>query len=212
MCPCYTSSPYATPCIICIHHQKKAWLDTQVQKQPPLTFLTHGACIPLLGIPHYIQVQPWGRRTIKAHTGKIWITGPTPLPMHRLRDWLRRKAMHECEIRARAMSLQLGASYTQITVRELRSRWGSCSETGHLCFAWRLIFAPEDILTYVVAHEVAHLVEMNHSRRFWNVVASLIGSSDKQKRWLKEYGHTLHAYDPSQPNHTGYFLSEKAAI
>ena len=132
--------------------------------------------------------------------------------MHRLRDWLRCQVIHECEVRARTMSLQLGVSYKRLTVRELRSRWGSCSETGHLCFAWRLIFAPEDVLTYVVAHEVAHLVEMNHSKRFWNVVATLIGSSDKQKKWLRECGHTLHTYDPNLSNHTGYFLSEEPAV
>lgn len=176
--------------------EKTPWLHEQVQTLIPPTFLTHGACIPLLGVPHHIQIQPYGRRSITACEGLIRVVGPTLSPDCRLRDWLRRRAVSECESRARDMASQLGVSYRRLTVRDVKSRWGSCSGTGHLCFSWRLVFAPEAVLSYVVAHEVAHLVEMNHSSRFWDLVTTLVGPIDAEKKWLKDQGHTLHAYDP----------------
>jgi predicted metal-dependent hydrolase len=80
-------------------------------------------------------------------------------------------------------------------VRETRSRWGSCSGAGHLAFSWRLILAPEFVLDYVVAHEVAHLKEMNHGVRFWRLCASLTDADPKAARaWLRRHGGGLHAY------------------
>ncbi|HEX3984869.1 MAG TPA: M48 family metallopeptidase, partial [Acidisoma sp.] len=76
------------------------------------------------------------------------------------------------------------------------SRWGSCSSGRSLSFSWRLILAPSFVLDYVVAHEVAHLREMNHGKRFWALLAELIPDADKPQRWLSQYGSTLHRYAP----------------
>ena len=79
-------------------------------------------------------------------------------------------------------------------MRDTRSRWGSCSARASLSFSWRLIFAPEPVLDYVVAHEVAHLVEMNHGPRFWRLVASLVPDVDKPRAWLRRHRNDLLAY------------------
>ncbi|KEO60220.1 M48 family metallopeptidase [Thioclava indica] len=81
----------------------------------------------------------------------------------------------------------------RITLRDTRSRWGSCSHTGALSYSWRLIMAPPDVLDYVAAHEVAHLVEMNHSSAFWAQVARLRPSFKAERAWLKREGSRLHA-------------------
>jgi len=72
-------------------------------------------------------------------------------------------------------------------VRDTTTRWGSCSASGNLAFSWRLIMAPEDVLHYVVAHEVAHLAEMNHGPRFWRLVEKLAPGADRQRDWLNRH-------------------------
>src|SRR5438552_1177045 len=87
--------------------------------------------------------------------------------------------------RARRITVRIDRRVTRITVRDTRSRWGSCSASGALAFSWRLILAPEAVLDYVVAHEVAHLAEMNHGPRFWRVVETLAPGSTRQRGWLR---------------------------
>jgi predicted metal-dependent hydrolase len=92
----------------------------------------------------------------------------------------------------------------RVGVRDTQSRWGSCSARGNLSFCWRLILAPESVLDYVVAHEVAHLVEMNHSPRFWRLVDTLCPDSAAPRAWLKEHRAELLSY--------GGMRTEEAAI
>ena len=88
----------------------------------------------------------------------------------------------------------LGRPFGRITLRDPRSRWGSCSSKGDLMFSWRLIMAPPEVLDYVAAHEVAHLAEMNHSDRFWAVCRRLCPETDKHRRWSKQNGAELLAW------------------
>ena len=84
-----------------------------------------------------------------------------------------------------------GGNYTSITIRDQKTRWGSCSERGTLSFNWRLILAPPEILDYVVVHELCHLTHMNHSKEFWSMVSNTIPDYKEKRKWLKENGHTL---------------------
>lgn len=84
-----------------------------------------------------------------------------------------------------------GGNYTSITIRDQKSRWGSCSSRGTLSFNYRLIFAPAGVLDYVVVHELCHLTHMNHSKDFWNMVESIMPTYKQYKNWLKEHGHEL---------------------
>ena len=81
--------------------------------------------------------------------------------------------------------------YRKIGISSARTRWGSCNSRGHLSFSWRLIMAPEKVVTYVVVHELAHLMHHNHSKRFWRFVEKMMPGYKTQRRWLKEHGHTL---------------------
>lgn len=84
-----------------------------------------------------------------------------------------------------------GGNYTSITVRDQRSRWGSCSSRGTLSFNYRLIFAPPAVLDYVVVHELCHLTHMNHSGDFWNMVGSVMPEYREYRKWLRDHGHEL---------------------
>jgi predicted metal-dependent hydrolase len=86
----------------------------------------------------------------------------------------------------------VGKSYARLSLRDTRSRWGSCSSQGVLMYSWRLIMAPPQVLDYVAAHEVAHLVEMNHSQAFWDVVEDIFPNHKPCRKWLREHGDKLH--------------------
>ena len=87
-----------------------------------------------------------------------------------------------------AYARKMDVTYGRITIREQKTRWGSCTSEGNLNFNWRLIFAPEEVVDYIVVHELAHRKEMNHSRAFYDVVASVLPDYKVQEKWLKENG------------------------
>lgn len=106
-------------------------------------------------------------------------------------DWYKKKTLEITSALARQYAARHALSYKQIRITGAKTRWGSCSSKGHLSFSWRLIMAPEEVVRYVVVHELAHLVHHNHSKRFWKCVEKMDQSFKKQKRWLKENGHKL---------------------
>ena len=107
---------------------------------------------------------------------------------------LRREAKRELEAASLRYARELGLVIRRVTVRDQSSRWGSCSTTGVLSFSWRLILAPHHVLDYLAAHEVAHLVEMNHSAKFWRLVRRLCPDHERAKAWLDAHGADLHRY------------------
>jgi predicted metal-dependent hydrolase len=114
----------------------------------------------------------------------------------RLIDWLKREARRKIEERVLEHATRLGVRPKRITIRDTSSRWGSCSSARSLSFSWRLVMAPPAVLDYVVAHEVAHLRELNHHPRFWRLVDFLVPDVEKSQAWLSEHGALLHRYAP----------------
>jgi hypothetical protein len=90
----------------------------------------------------------------------------------------------------------LGVTYSRLTMRNQRSRWGSCSSSGALSFNWRLVLAPHDVLDYVVVHEVCHLVELHHGEAFWRLVEKRRPGYAESKQWLDDHGWEILAYQP----------------
>lgn len=103
----------------------------------------------------------------------------------------RRAARQQFERRVAYYHPITGGTYTSVTVRDQKTRWGSCSSRGTLSFNYRLIFAPPEVLDYVVVHELCHLTHMDHSRNFWNMVASVMPQYRVYKQWLREHGQEL---------------------
>ena len=110
-----------------------------------------------------------------------------------LENWYRTEAAKLIGERAYKLSTQMGVSYKTVTIRGQKTRWGSCSRKKNLSFNWKLLMAPEPVIDYVIIHELTHLKEMNHSRRFWELVAQHCHSWRDYKKWLKEHESNLTA-------------------
>lgn len=109
-----------------------------------------------------------------------------------LEKWYRKEALTVISKKAAYYAEMLGVRYEDIRIKDQKSRWGSCSGKGNLNFNWRLIMAPEQVLDYVVIHELCHLRHMDHSREFWELVESICPIYKQLKKWLKEHGESLY--------------------
>jgi predicted metal-dependent hydrolase len=125
---------------------------------------------------------------------RICVSGGERFGARRLGDWLRAEAKADLTRRTNFHAANLACEPKRISVRDQSTRWGSCSSTGTISYSWRLIFAPQFVLDYVAAHEVAHLREMNHGPRFWRLVRDTMPDMHKARAWLKLNGAELHRF------------------
>jgi predicted metal-dependent hydrolase len=168
------------------------WVRSQRQAAPKQVALAPGALVPFMGRPHRIcEAAGRGPAPVWRQGDEIFVSGRAEHAARRLIDFFKRAAREEFEHNALAFGTRLGVRPARITLRDTSSRWGSCSSARSLSFSWRLIFAPDYVREYVVAHEAAHLREMNHGPRFWAHVESLTPHGRKARRWLRENGRNL---------------------
>ncbi|MDA0655576.1 MAG: SprT family zinc-dependent metalloprotease, partial [Proteobacteria bacterium] len=149
------------------------WLKSKLLELPPPIAFEDGALIPLRGQDLRIIHQPHGRGLVKERDGELVVFGQPEYLARRLKDWLKRQARTDIGPLVTEKAALIGQKHGRISVRDQKTRWGSCAVNGNLSFNWRLILAPSYVLEYVVAHEVAHLAEHNHSKAFWHKVGEL---------------------------------------
>lgn len=174
--------------------EKEAWLAAQVRRHPQPVPFTSGAVLPVLGVALTLHHHEALRGRAERQADRLHITCPTASLARRTEDWLKAEMRAEVLAEATAMADVLGAKFRRLSLRDTSSRWGSCSAEGNLSFCWRLVFAPREILSYLIAHEVAHLKEMNHSPAFWAEVAKLHPAYKKSRKWLTDNASELHRY------------------
>jgi predicted metal-dependent hydrolase len=144
--------------------------------------------VPYLGAP--LTLVPQAGRT-RVHRRGDELLVPDGDPREALERWYRRMAREEIAPRLDQAVAELGTRYTKLTIRNQKTRWGSCSTTGAMSFNWRLLLGPEEVLDYVVWHEACHLKVMDHSPRFWALVAYHMPAYPHARRWLRRHGGTL---------------------
>ena len=176
-----------------------AWIGTRLKALPGRIPLVPGAVLPLRGIDHRIALDPTTLRHCQA--GRDAAGEPVLRLSPRAADpeaavllFLMGEARRDLAAAVGRHAASVGRPVARITLRDTRSRWGSCSSRGALNFSWRLILAPPPVLDYLAAHEVAHLVHMDHSERFWQVTRGLAPAMDEAEAWLKRHGPALHRY------------------
>jgi predicted metal-dependent hydrolase len=176
--------------------RSKPWLVKQLAKKEPRRSFVDGARIPLRGELYAIQATGGTRGVVTCdHALRIiHVPGAGEHLARRLTDYFKAEAKRDLERTSRDYATKMQLTYKRLTVRDQKSRWGSCSADGALNYSWRLIMAPPQVLDYVAAHEVAHLKEMNHGPRFWRLVLTHCTHARKAKIWLKENGRKVHSY------------------
>ncbi len=184
------------------------WIRERLSAGVRARSFSPGAVCPYLGEPHAIVNEGPPRARIRVirkqgdgAAGEIIVGGDPAHTNRRVVDWLKRRAKARLAQRADAYAARLEVERGPITVRDTRSRWGSCASDGSLSFSWRLILAPPWVLDYVVAHECAHLVHLNHSEAYWRVLNSVNADASAARAWFREHGEALHAYgvEPGSP-------------
>ena len=172
---------------------QEGWLRDRLDALPARVVVRIGGSIPYKG--SLTEIRAAQTRSVVLEDGAIYIPAASRHPGASLKAFLKNDARQRLSYAVDLHCRALGAGAGRITLRDPKSRWGSCSAEGNLMFSWRLAMAPEEILDYVAAHEVAHLREFNHSRDFWRLVAELCEDYAYHRRWLKDHGPALHHVD-----------------
>lgn len=173
--------------------KQSRWIAHQRAQMPEAIPFIPGAVVPIHGhamrldhIPTMIGIH------MEPESGRVIAGGPTHNFAKRFDAWIKAHARDHLCGRVRHFAKRVDRPVGRIRLGDTRSRWGSCSSTGTLSLSWRLVCAPRFVSDYVVAHEVAHLVELNHSARFWQVVEDLVGDPGQARQWLRKDGGALH--------------------
>lgn len=179
-------------------NRHRHWLAARLPRAAQAQRLETGKTIPLRGVPHRVEATGQIRGRVAAEETPdgpvILVPGHAAHQPRRLYDWLRAEALADLNRQSQYHADRLGVSVKQVRLRSQSSRWGSCSSTGNINYNWRLILAPPHVLDYVAAHEVAHIVEMNHSPAFWATVTRTLPDMERGKAWLKAHGRDLMAW------------------
>lgn len=175
-----------------------AWIGARLDRLPRPIFFEPQSSAPVRGVDHLIVHRPGARGVVWTADGEsgpiLCVAGELAHVARRVADYFKREARRDLEAAVARHAATLGLGKTRITLRDTTSRWGSCSSTGALNFSWRLIMAPPFVLDYLAAHEVAHLVHMDHSPAYWRVTRRLFPETDRAEAWLKAHGAELHSF------------------
>lgn len=177
--------------------RNRNWAAAKISRMPQPMRLEDGGIVLFCGREHRIVHLDRLRGVVEAKQiagePSLLVPGPIERLERRLVDFLKREARRELNEATTRHAASLGVRPKQIRITDTTSRWGSCSSTRTLSFSWRIIMAPPEVLDYLVAHEVAHLREMNHSPRFWALVEQICPQMKRHRAWLKRNGVLLHA-------------------
>jgi len=172
---------------------QRPWIEAQLAAMAPTSRLLPGGELPLYGRPHLIDWDPARPRTPRLEPDRLIAGGPAEGLEARLLRWLRRHAADLLASETREFAAKAGVRLERVGIGDPVSRWGSCSSSGTIRYSWRLILAPDWVRRATVAHEVAHLVHMNHGSDFHALVETLLGTDPKPARsWLRSNGPLIH--------------------
>jgi len=170
--------------------EKAEWIGKAIDKSVLPVELEQGAMLPLEGRVFQIAEA----KTRSARVIRETILAPVGREVPAIKALFKTLARSRLSDAVERYTHELGETPGRLTLRDTRSRWGSCTSDGNLMFSWRLIMAPPEVLDYVAAHEVAHLVHMDHSKAFWTLVDDLYPGFETQRKWLRKNGPELHRY------------------
>lgn len=173
------------------------WAGERLASRPASLLVADGAVLPFRGTSLRIVSDPLSRATALHAAGdgtfRLNVGGDPQHLSRRVKDALVREARRDLQAAVERHSAAAGVRPAGLSLKDTRSRWGSCSTSRRLSFSWRIVLAPPAALDYLAAHEVAHLREMNHGPAFWALCRELCPGMDEGKAWLRAHGGALHA-------------------
>lgn len=173
------------------------WVRKTLDGLAPTIAFSHGTVLPVFGDALTLDIRcdpALKRATIKKSEDALLVRTYQDDPSNRIMAYLKKLSRDGLADMASDKVERIGKKISSVTVRDTKSRWGSCAQDGSLSFSWRLIFAPYAAIDYVVAHEVAHLVHMDHSRAFWTLCRDLSDDFMEGKYWMQNHGNELMRY------------------
>jgi predicted metal-dependent hydrolase len=168
-----------------IHHEQKYPAGRQ-QKE-----FVSGETIPYLGRNYRLEISGRADRGLHFHSRFVISREDQPQAARLFRDWYIERAKDRITSRAEYFAAAMGTTFNQIMISDLKVRWGSCTPHSNLNFNWRIMKAPAVVVDYIVVHELAHLIESNHTPRFWNIVSVQVPRWEQAKNWLRDHGDLL---------------------
>ena len=168
---------------------QEGWIRAALARLPQVVAVGLGAPTPFEG--RLLTLTAAAGRSVRQEGDLLLVPGAPDRVAARVAAYLKVRARDRLVAASDHYATQIGRRVAQVSLRDTRSRWGSCTSQGALMYSWRLIMAPPRVLDYVAAHEVAHMLEMNHSPRFWAVVERLFPQWQVERAWLKREGHAL---------------------
>jgi predicted metal-dependent hydrolase len=173
--------------------QHRPWIEEQRRRAAGFTRIAPGVAITVAGQQYVIEHIP-GRGVTRFEEGRLLVHGaPEHLP-RRVKDFLKSEAYRVLKDLSDKKAAEVALPPISVRILDPKTRWGSCGPDGKLMYSWRILLAPPEVMDYLVAHEVAHRVHHNHSRRFWALCARLTTDAGASRRWLRKHGSRLHAY------------------
>lgn len=185
-CPLDTAKTFAIAHIV--------WIKKHIESKPRQILFKDKDCISLLGQQVTICHRPSDRSGVRQEQAFLFVSGKVEHLHRRVTDFIKQQVKDYATIHAKSLALKQHKKIFAISVKDTTSRWGSCSTSVRLSFCWRLGLAPLFVLDYVIAHEVGHLTQMNHSWLFWQNVAQIAPESKKAEKWLKNHSKDLNQY------------------
>ena len=180
--------------------QHLEWIKSKKRNIHPQLAISEGISLPVFGLERTILADPYCKAEYRLTSNlltvpkKKLVTQNEIIFKHQIRRALIQIAYDFFYEDCKKYADKLGVSFLKISIKDTRSRWGSCSEDKKLMFSWRLVMAPKEVSSYVAAHEVAHLVHMNHSKEFWTIVNFLCADYLTHRSWLRKNGKQLHKF------------------
>ena len=172
-----------------------SWIEKQVAKHGAESkVFAAGVIVPYKGKSHTLVHEESNKVLVRPDGDSFFVRAASTRIDTHVRRWLIKQAMEDCTTASLQFAKALNVTVAKVTMKAMHTRWGSCSSAGNLNYNWRLILAPEEVLIYVCAHEVAHRVHMNHSKAFWDTVAKLYPNHAAARAWLKKNGSSLYAF------------------
>jgi predicted metal-dependent hydrolase len=177
--------------------EHEQWILKTLKGLPDPIYFEDGVNLPILGHDKILDIYSCDtlkKTSINLKNNIISVKTNKKDPSTRLIRYFKKLAKTEFLTLASAKADQINKPIKSIHIKDTSSRWGSCTHDGKISLSWRLIFAPIEASDYVIAHEVAHLVHMNHSKRFWQLCTELSTDFSTGKQWIKTHGQSLMRY------------------